>query len=210
MFIMMIHFCGWLLLKVVQEKKHKKPQTNPTQRTSNSFKYQRKQVRIMGLLFILTLNKHQYSGWNCLLCHPSKNSQTGGLTTLPSVSSSAFVRLINVVHGEAERLIIAHKMVVVLWDGKQLWVHQKSKVVGVEGGEHLTDGWDPDLALVEHALLFSQEDAVGDGSVGVSVWVVIKANDIAFGDNVEEDRGDEGEEADAATECRLQGDALDS
>lgn len=111
---------------------------------------------------------------------------------------------------EAEGLVISHQVIVVVWDGEQVRVHQQPRAVGVESGEHLADGRDPDLALVEHSLFFCEEDAVGDGGVGVSIWVVIQADHIAFGNEVEEDGGEEGEEADDSTESSLQGKALDS
>lgn len=76
-------------------------------------------------------------------------------------------------------------------------------MVSVEGSEHLADRWDPDLPLVEHSLFFSEEHAVCDGSVGVTVWVVIQADHVALGDKVEEDGGEEGEEANDSTESSL-------
>lgn len=71
-----------------------------------------------------------------------------------------------------------------MWNGEQVWVYQQPHVVSVEGGEHLADGWDPDLPLVEDALFLSEENIVGDGSVGVSVWVVVQADHVALGDDV--------------------------
>lgn len=83
-------------------------------------------------------------------------------------------------------------------------------MVGVEGGEHLADGWDSHLPLVEHILSFSEKDAVCDGSVGVSVWIMIQADHISLGNKMEEDGGEESEEANDSTESSLHGKALDS
>lgn len=97
-----------------------------------------------------------------------------------------------------------------MWDREQVWVYQQTHVVGVEGGEHLADGWYPDLPLVEHTLFFSEENIVGDGSVGVPDWVVVQADHVALRDEVKEDGGEQGEETDDATESSLHGEALDS
>lgn len=97
-----------------------------------------------------------------------------------------------------------------MWDGEQVWVYQQPHAVSVKGGEHLADGWDPDLPLVEHGLFFSEKNTACYGSVGVSVWIVIQADHVALGDKMEEDGGDEGEEANDSTESNLQSKALDS
>lgn len=131
-------------------------------------------------------------------------------TPVFSLSSLSTLRSVHVICVEAEGLIVAHQVVVVLRDGEHVWVHQHARLVGVEGGEHLADSWDPDLPLVEHSPFLCEEDAVGDGGVGVCVRVVVQADHVALGDEVEEDGGEEGEEADEATESDLQGEALDS
>lgn len=95
-------------------------------------------------------------------------------------------------------------------DGEQVGVHQQSCVSSIEGGEHLADGWDLHLVLMEHLPLLREEEAQGDGGVGVGVWVMVQSDHVALSDIVEEDRGEEGEEADDAAEGSLQGDALDS
>lgn len=125
-------------------------------------------------------------------------------------SLSVPIGSVHAVCVESEGFIVAHQVVVVMWDGEQVWVYQKPQVVGVESGEHLADGWNPHLPLVEHALFLNEEDAVCDGSVDVSVWVVVQADHIALGDDVEEDRGEEGEEANDSTESSLHGETLDS
>lgn len=83
-------------------------------------------------------------------------------------------------------------------------------MVSIEGGEHLADGGDPDLPLVKYVLSLSEKDAVCNGSVGVFVWVMVQADHVALCDKVEEDRGEEGEEANDSTESSLQAEALDS
>lgn len=72
------------------------------------------------------------------------------------------------------------------------------------------DGWDPDLLLVKRAPFLSEEDAVCNGSVSVSVCVMIQADHVALCDKVKEDRGQEGEDTDDSTEHGLQGEALHS
>lgn len=89
-------------------------------------------------------------------------------------------------------------------------VYQESHFACVEGGEHLADGRDADLRLVEHVLFLPQKDIVRDGSVGVCLWVVVQANDIALGDPVDDTWGEEGEEADGSKENKLQSKALNS
>lgn len=96
-----------------------------------------------------------------------------------------------------------------MWNAEHVRVYQQPHFVSIEGGEHLAYSWDPDLPLVEHTLFFSEEDAVGDGCVGVSVWLVVEADHIALGDEVEEDWGEEGEKSDDSTESGRQGKALD-
>lgn len=97
-----------------------------------------------------------------------------------------------------------------MWSEEQVWVYQQPRFISIEGGEHLADGWDPDLPLVEHSLFFSEKDATGDGSIGISVWVVVQAEYVALTDEVEEDRGQEGEESNDSTESSLHSQALDS
>lgn len=127
-----------------------------------------------------------------------------------AVTLSKLVRSVHVVCIKAERLIIAHQVVVMVWHAEQVWVYQKPHVVSVEGGEHLADSWDSDLALVKHVLFFSEENTVGDGGVGVCVRLVVQADHVAFGDEVEEHGGEEGEEANDSTESDLHREALDS
>lgn len=127
-----------------------------------------------------------------------------------AASPSDLIRFVHAVCAEPEGLIVAHQVVVVVWDGEQVWVYQQPHVVSVKGGEHLADRWDPDLPLVEHGLFFSEKNTACYGSVGVSVWIVIQADHVALGDKVEEDGGDEGEEANDSTESNLQSQALDS
>lgn len=131
-------------------------------------------------------------------------------TLVVSLSSHSVLRSIHVVCVEAEGLIVAHQVVVVLRDGEQVWVHKHSCLVSVEGGEHLADGWNPDLLLVEHGPFLDEEDVVGDGGVGVCVWVVVQPDHVALGDEVEDDGGEEGEEANKAAESNLHSEALDS
>lgn len=83
-------------------------------------------------------------------------------------------------------------------------------MVGIEGGEHLADVWNFNLPLMEHTLPFSEEEAVCDGSVGVSVWIMVQADHISFGNKMEEDGGEESEEANDSTKSSLYGKALDS
>ncbi len=138
------------------------------------------------------------------------NSYANTIFNLFAVSLSTLIRSVHVFCVEPEGLIIAHQVVVVMWDGEQVWIYQQPHVIGVEGGEHLADGWYPDLPLVEHDLFFSEENTVGDGSVGVPDWVVVQADHVALGHEVEEDRGQKGEETDDSTESSLHGEALDS
>lgn len=118
--------------------------------------------------------------------------------------------MVHVVCAKAEGLIVAHQMVVIVWDGEQVRVYQESDFASIEGGEHLADSWDPDLALVELPLHFSEENTVGDGSVSISVWVVVQADHVALGNEVEEDGGEEGKDANYSAESGLEGEALDS
>lgn len=97
-----------------------------------------------------------------------------------------------------------------MWDAEQVWVYQQPCVVSVEGGEHLGDGWDSDLALVEYSPFFSEENTVGDGSVHVSVCIVVQTDYVALGDKVEKNGGQEGEETDHSTESSLYDKAVDS
>lgn len=101
-------------------------------------------------------------------------------------------------------------MKVVLRVGEQVWVYQQSHLTYVEGAEELADGRDPDLLLVEHTPLLHQEDAVGDGGVGVGAWVVVEAHHVAPAHEVEENWRQKGEEADYSTEHRLQGQTFHS
>lgn len=63
---------------------------------------------------------------------------------------------------------------------------------------------------MKSAPLLGEEDAVCNGSVGVSVCVMIQADHVALGDIVEDGRGEKGEEADDAAKNSLQGKALDT
>lgn len=83
-------------------------------------------------------------------------------------------------------------------------------MAGIECGEHLVDGWDSDMSLLEHILFFSEEYAVGNGSVGVGVWVVVQPDHIAFCYKMEEDGGEESKEANDSTEGNLHSQTLDS
>lgn len=87
-------------------------------------------------------------------------------------------------------------------------VYQHGLLLGVETREHAAHVWDFHVALVKHGLLLHQQRAVGDGRVHVRLSVVIQAHHVAFGDEVEEDRGQEGEEADKTAEGRLHGEAV--
>ena len=139
--------------------------------------------------------------WGC-------NSYANTSVNLFAFSLSALIGSVHVICVEAEGFIVAHQVIVVVWDREQVWVYQHPRVVDIEGGEHLADVWDLDLALVKRVLFFHEKDTVGDGSVGVFVWVVIETDHVALGDEVEEDGGEEGEEADHATESGLQCEAL--
>lgn len=101
-------------------------------------------------------------------------------------------------------------MVVVLWDGKEVRVYKQPHVAGIECGKHLVDGRDSDMSLLKHFFFFSEEYAVGNGSVGVCNWVVVQPNHVAFGDKMEEDGGEEGKETNDSTEGSLHGQTLDS
>lgn len=96
-----------------------------------------------------------------------------------------------------------------MWEGKGVGVHKEPRLVSIEAGEHLANGWNGDLPLVKSVHFLGEEDAVRDGGVGVSVCVVIQADHIAFGDIVEDGRGEEGEEANDSTKNSLQSKALD-
>ena len=61
---------------------------------------------------------------------------------------------------------------------------------------------------MKSAPFLGEEDAICDGSVSVSVCVMIQADHVALGDIVEDGRGEEGEEADSSAENSLQGKAL--
>lgn len=100
-------------------------------------------------------------------------------------------------------------MIVILRDREQVRVHQQAHWTCVEAGEHPADSWDADLTLVEDVPPFGQEDATGDDSVGVAIWMVVQAYHITAGDQMEEDRGEEGEEAHHATEGHLKCQDLD-
>lgn len=127
-----------------------------------------------------------------------------------AVTVSELLRSVHVICVKAERLIIAHQVVVIVWDTEEVRVYQQPHVVSVKGGEHLAHVWDSDLTLVKHSLFFSEEDTVGDGGIGVCVWVVVQADHVALGDEVEDYGGEKGEEADDPTESGLQCEALDS
>lgn len=127
-----------------------------------------------------------------------------------AVTLLELLRSVHVIRVKAERFIIAHQVVVIVWDAEQVRVYQQPHFLSVESGEHLTHGWDSDLALVEHVFFLSEENTVGDGGVGVCVWVMVQTHHVTLGDKVEEDGGEEGEEANDSTERDLHGNALDS
>lgn len=112
------------------------------------------------------------------------------------------------ISSKGEGLVVAHEVIVVLWEGEQVWVDQEPHLVHVEGGEHLADVWDEDAALVEHVLLLTEKHAVGDGGVDVRSRVVVQAHHVPLGEEVEESRRQEGEEANDAAERSLQGQTL--
>lgn len=120
------------------------------------------------------------------------------------------LRLVHVTCVEAKGLIVAHQVIVVMRNHEQVWVYKQPHVVDIEGSEHFADGWDLDLALVKNVLFFQEEDTVGDGSVGVFVRVVIQADHVALGYEVEEHRCEECKETNDSTESSLHGEALDS
>lgn len=99
-------------------------------------------------------------------------------------------------------------MVVVLGQREQVWVDQEASLVRVEGGEHLADVWNQDIALVEHSLFLPQQRAVGDGGVDVGSGLVVQAQHVALGEIVQEPRSEEGEEGRDAAEAGLQGQVL--
>ena len=121
---------------------------------------------------------------------------------------SASIRPLQVLLAEGEGLVVAHQMVVVTGELEEVGVHQHAPLAGVEGGEHLSHGGEADLVLPEHSPLLHQEGTAGDGRVGVPRGVVVQTEDVALGEQVEEDRGGEGEEADDGDEGRLQSQAL--
>lgn len=112
------------------------------------------------------------------------------------------------VNFKCKGFIIAHQVIVVMWDEKEVWVHKEPHLVSIETGEHLANSWNCDLPLVKPVPFFSEEDTVCNRSVGVSVCVMVQANHIAFCEIVEDYRGDECEEADDSTKNCLQGKAL--
>lgn len=87
---------------------------------------------------------------------------------------------------------------------EQYRVHKHRLLVGIERGEHFADTRYLDLTLTEHSLFLHQKDVVGDSCVRVSVMVVVQANHIAFGDDMEEDGSQECEETNDTTEGPLQ------
>ncbi len=97
-----------------------------------------------------------------------------------------------------------------MWIGKQVGVDQQPRVLSVEAGEHLADSRDPDLPLGEHCPPLGEEHTVGDGGVGVAVGLMVQTDHVSLGDKVEEDGGEESEEANESTESSLKGKALDS
>ncbi|MEQ2312542.1 hypothetical protein AMECASPLE_032101 [Ameca splendens] len=101
-------------------------------------------------------------------------------------------------------------MIIVMRNGEEVRIHQESHMTSIKGGEHFADSWDPDLTLMEHTPFLSQEDTVGDGSVGVSIWIMVQTDNVALCDEMEEDGSEESEEAYNAAESNLQGDATDS
>lgn len=95
-------------------------------------------------------------------------------------------------------------------NGEKVWVHKKPHGASIEVGEHLADSWDPDLTLMERTTFLSQEDTIGDGSVGISIWIVVQTNNVALCDEMKDDGGEEGEEADDATGNNLKGNVTQS
>ena len=121
---------------------------------------------------------------------------------------SAFVMPLQVLLTECERLVITHQMIVVTGELEEVGVHQHAPPASVERGEHLCDGWNADLPLFKHSPLLHQEDVAGDGRVGVLIGVVVQSDNVALGEQVEEDGGDEREEADDRDEGRLHSQTL--
>ena len=99
-------------------------------------------------------------------------------------------------------------MIVVTGEVEELWIHQHARPASVERGEHLSDVWDADLPLFKHSSLLHQEDVAGEGGVGVLVGVVVQTDNVALGEQVEEDGGDKREEADDADEGCLNSQTL--
>lgn len=93
---------------------------------------------------------------------------------------------------------------------EQYRVHKHRLLVGIERGEHFADTRYLDLTLTEHSLFLHQEDVVSDSCVRVSVLVVVQANHIAFGDDVEEDGCQECKETDDTAEGTFQHQTLNT
>lgn len=128
----------------------------------------------------------------------------------PIFSLSGFVRFVHVLSGKVKGLIVAHEMVIVMRKGEKVWIHKKPHVASIEVGEHLADSWDPDLTLMEPKTFLSQEDAIGDGSVSISIWIVVQTNNVALCDEMKDDGSEEGEKADDAAGNNLQGNVAQS
>lgn len=90
-----------------------------------------------------------------------------------------------------------------MWHVEQHRVYEHRLLLGVETREHSAHVWDFHVALVKRGLLLHQQRAVRDSRVHVRLFVVIQAHHVAFGDEVEEDRSQEREEADKTAESRL-------
>lgn len=115
----------------------------------------------------------------------------------------------HVLSVESEGLIVAHQVVVVVGSGEQVRVYQQSNLASVKRCEHLADGRYFHLLLMEDGPFLHEKNIVCDGSVGVSVCVVVEADHVSLGDEVEQDGGEEGEEADESTKSSLHNEALD-
>lgn len=91
-----------------------------------------------------------------------------------------------------------------MWQIKQHWVYEHRLLLGIETSEHAAHIRDFHITLVKHGLLLHQQHVVRDSCVHVRLSVVIQAHHVAFGDKVEQNRCQEGEEADKTTERSLQ------
>lgn len=86
---------------------------------------------------------------------------------------------------------------------EQHGVHEHRLLLGVETREHAAHVWDLYVALMKPGLLLHQQRAVRDGRVHVRLFVVIQAHHVAFGDEMQQDRRQEREEADETAERHL-------